>query len=441
MPVLNLLKHKKVSVWGLGYLGYTAMLKLQDNGFDVLAYDLNPRQLKLYEKNNYPAQEQALAWSRTGYVPKLDFEKIKVTRSPSDLFGKDVALHIIATPENHRMKGTESVASAFAAIFSRYLKKGRPVLILFTSAFIPGHIERYFITPLKDRGFCCPRDYGVAAAFRMDWSIERFVADKDIVPVAGCCERSVSLARSFLAYLKVPFVEFDTLREAEIYANSCNAMQAMAVDFARQLAVGYPNVNMKKVSDELFKNIRFDGCDLNMGTGGAQFAFAINQLVEGSGNPGSLTLLKEFQDINISSVLDYAEYIIRQSYKSVSIMGLTYKGNQKDLTLSPALTLANYLIKNGVRVSVHDPFLNKKEFARLLKGAQSVDFPAGVFSSEVLIIASDHSLYKYVSQERFDGLKKKTRLIIDNYGIWQGLSFPKSIRYHRVGDGTLNLLK
>jgi len=435
MALKDILKKKTVSVWGLGYLGYTTILKMQNNGFNILAYDPNVDQLNQFVSGKYPGKERLAAWSSLGYMPKLDYSKIKVVGSPSELF-KSSNLHMIAIPE-------KDVTTKLADIFARNLKKQKiTLLIIFEWAFIPGHIEKNFVTRLKDAKLTCSRDYYLGAIFRTDWSIEAFINQKDKMPIAGYCSQSSKVLRDFFSYIDIPTIELDSLKSAEVYVNSLNVVQAMVNDFVRQLAIGYPSVNIKKLSNLLFKNIALDDCALNIGTGGTRMTYAIDHLIQGSDNPEELTLLKEFQDINISSVLNCAEYIIRHSYNDVTILGVTYKGNQKDLTLSPAVTLANHLIKNSVKVLLNDPFCSQRELRRLAKGTRTAEFPKDVFSTEVLVLASDHNEYKYLSQGALDAIKnKKTKLIIDNYGIWSNLSFGKRIKYYQVGDGSLNLLK
>lgn len=434
MVIDNILKNKTVSIWGLGYLGYTMMLKLQNSGFNIVVYDLNPSQLKEFASGNYPDKERLASWSRLGYLPKLDLDKIKIAKDPKELF-RSSSLHIIAIPE-------KKMAQMVSAIFAQNLKGNRIIpLIIFETAFVPGYIERYFVQELRRHKIEASNDYLLAVLFRSDWVIESFIERKNKMFCAGFCSKSLQAVQELTQYMEIPLIILNSIKEAEVYINASNVIQAMVNDFMRQLAIGYPSMNMRELSIALFKNSSLDDCVLNIGTGGARMTFAIDYLIEGSENPEKLTLLREFQDINISSVLNYAEYIIRKGYKSVSILGITYRGNQKDLTLSPAVTLADYLIKNSLKVSLHDSFCSAKEISKLVKGAKVTQYPGEIFSTEVLVIASDHKQYKYMTQQGFEAIKKKTRLIIDNYGIWSHLSFGNRIKYHQIGDGRLDLSK
>jgi nucleotide sugar dehydrogenase len=435
----NILKNKNASVWGLGYLGYTTMLKLQDGGFNVVAHDLNSAQLELFSSGKYPTAQQRAVWSISGYLPKLDYARIKVAPNLRGMF-KDSYLHIIAIPENPKNMTADNVASRTAKIFARHLKTSKIApLVVFKSAFVPGHIERYFVGELKKSGIIVGRNYYLGVLFSTDWSVEAFICGREKMPIAGYSQECLSALKRLAETLRIKTLSLGSIKEAEIYINSTSVIQAMIDDFTRQLSFGYPNINTRKLSEALFKNISLDDCVLNIGTGGTKMTLAIDYLLEGSDNPENMTLLKDFQEINISSVLSYAEYIIRKKYKSVAILGVTYKGNQKDLTLSPSVTLADYLLKNSVQVILNDPFCSKQELKKYVPGAKEVDSLDKVFSTDVLVLASDHNQYKCLTQERLDSLRKNTKLIIDNCATWSHLSFGKKIKYHLVGDGTLNL--
>lgn len=435
----KLLKSKTASVWGLGYLGYTTILQLQGSGFAILAHDLDTAQAKQLTGGKYPTREQVNAWSKIEYNPPLRMERITLTKNPKDMFANS-ALHFIAIPERYKNASGHTVTEDLAEIFSRNLKKQKsPPLILFESAFIPGHIERYFVRCLKERKIICGRHYYLGTLFRADWNVESFITRRNKIVVSGYCQESLERIRKLLSYLGIEAIELSGIKEAEIYINALNTIQSMVNDFMRQLAMGYPLVNMSRISELLFKNISLEDCILNMGTGGTKITFAIEHLLKGSDKPEYMTLLNELREINISSVLSYAEYLIRHAYKSVAIIGITYSGNQKDLTLSPAITLADYLVRNSTRVLIHDPFYSRAEIKKLIKDSVVVDFPREVFSAEAIVVAADHNLYKYLSQEQLDNISGKTKLIIDNYGIWSHLNFGDKTKYHKVGDGKLNI--
>lgn len=437
--VQKMLEKKIVSVWGVGYLGYTTILKLQNSGFRVTCFGINSAQLEKFRNHCACTREQEVCWSNRGYVPRIDASKVTVSMNPHNLF-EQASIHFIAIPEPSKDMQETSVAKLAGYFIKNIGKCKTPPLLIFESVFVPGHIEKHFIIPLRKKGFICGKHYFLGAWFRTDWAIESFIDNKEAMPAAGYCSKSSQVLDKVLGYLNIPVFKFSDITDGEIYVNAVNTLQAMVNDFVRQLSLGYPSADMQRIAQAIFMNTNFNECQLNIGTGGTKMTLAIDNLIEGSGNPESLTLLKEFQNLNISSVLAYGEYIMRHGYKSVTILGLTDRGNQKDVMLSPSMTLSDYLIKNSVRVFLHDPLFTKTELQKMVRGSRIVSFPEGAFQNDVLIVASNHDEYKYLSQEKLDAFAIKTKLIIDTDGIWSKLDFGKNTQYVQIGDGTLNLL-
>ncbi len=441
MPLNSLGKFTTVTVWGLGYLGYTSILKLQANGFSVMASDFDKEHLEQFKKGVYPTQSQIASWSRTNYIPKINWASITVTTDYASLF-RSSQVHIIAMPESHPVTATQCITSQLAETFSQQVKKSKNApLIIFLSAYVPGHIEHHFVLPLKAKKLLCGRHYFLGGLFRTDWNVERFINQTRPMPIGGYCPKSLTVLHDFISTLKIPVLILPSLKEAEIYTNTLNALQAIGEDVIRQLAFAYPSQDIRTVSELLFKHISFEDCSLGLGTGGKRMTFAIDYLLKGSAHPKSLALLGEIQNMSISSVLTYAEYLIRHKVGSVTILGLSSIGSQKDITLSPTITLADYLIKNKINVSANDPLYKPEEIRKLLKGVHYVDFPRQSLSGDAVIVASDHALYRSLRQEMISRLFKSVRLVIDTQGIWRQLQFGKKISYHCPGDGTLNLFK
>jgi UDP-N-acetyl-D-mannosaminuronate dehydrogenase len=91
---------------------------------------------------------------------------------------------------------------------------------------------------------------------------------------------------------------------------------------------------------------------------------------------------------------------------------------------------------------MHDPLCSGSEIKRLVKGVKILPhFSDKPLSVGAIILASDHSLYKYLKPSSVQLLCKKARLIIDNHGIWSRIMFSTKARYHQVGDGSLFLSK
>ncbi|NOX16287.1 MAG: hypothetical protein GXP61_09770, partial [Epsilonproteobacteria bacterium] len=158
-----LLKSKKISIWGIGYLGYTTVLRLQKNGFYAMVYDFNESRLDDLVKNDYPNKEQLNGWSKNGKVPILNFDKLEIVKDNSRLF--DNHIHIISFPNHDNFNYL-----ALAKLFIRNRDKLENSLIIFQSAGIPKTIERDFCKIFKEYNL----NIEVSTVFRSDWIVEDF---------------------------------------------------------------------------------------------------------------------------------------------------------------------------------------------------------------------------------------------------------------------------
>lgn len=104
--------------------------------------------------------------------------------------------------------------------------------------------------------------------------------------------------------------------------------------------------------------------------------------------------------------------------KKIAILGLSFKANSDDLRNSPSVKLVKILESIGAVVKVHDPFV---------KGTYSLS--DALQSSEIVVIATNHSKFKEISQELNNcGCK----IIYDVWGIYNENEFDRP-KYYRFG--------
>ena len=137
-----ILKTKKISIWGAGYLGYTTTLRLQDSGFTSTIYDFNGNRLDGLINGSYPNKEQLNSWSKNGKIPSLDFKKIDIAKDIDLLFQNKI--HIISFPNTKNYNYKE-----IATTFIQNKEQLKDSLVIFQSAGIPKAIEKEFCAKLR----------------------------------------------------------------------------------------------------------------------------------------------------------------------------------------------------------------------------------------------------------------------------------------------------
>jgi len=126
--------------------------------------------------------------------------------------------------------------------------------------------------------------------------------------------------------------------------------------------------------------------------------------------------------------------------KSIALMGTAYRFNSEDTRNSPTLYLAVELLKKGVRVKLHDPYV-KSDDQNLIKSDLQKYFPQDIISAvrgaEVLVFCAAHQIYK---DDFEDIIKASTHLegIFDGCNLFQHSYFArKSLSYQGIGKGKM----
>ncbi len=319
------------------------------------------------------------------------------------------------------------------------LTKSNNPLVIFQSASVPGSIDNNFLKALgKEK-----ENFLVGTAFRSDWSIEDFINSKETTYCASNTRLGLDALRFFLRLNTIVAHPLCTIKEAELLENAKNALQYTATSFINQLALAYPDTNVAQIAQEIMPAKFFQDCKPGLGAGGFRMAGAVDNVIKGTKYNHVLSILNESQFVNISTMLCYAEYIKRQKYSSIAILGISYSGTQKELGLSPSIIIAETLTKAGVNIMMHDPQYSGEEINKIIKKVGYFKYEDMNFSDiDVILLASSHHKYKQITQAIIDEkINGKVKLIIDSSNSWSCYEFHNGTAYHRTGDGTMDILK
>lgn len=426
----NVLKTKEISVWGIGYLGYTEILKLQSKGFRVNVFDITKSGFE--GKTSYPDKLMAYRWSESGNVPPLDYSNMRLVAA-DEMFTSPI--HIFAFPVAYK-GGEKHFLDKAAQLFIEHKDRLEDALVIFQSAGPPGTIEQYFIEPLRKGNVrCC-----VATAFRSDWSIEEFSRQHKKRVLSGSDAKAIKKAEFFYGLLDVKYKILSHIKEAEIYENARNGLQYATTVFINQLAMAYHGTNIRAMTEYLLDDIELNESHLCIGAGGYKMPYFIQGILDGSRNPSALSLIQEVHKINLSMIITYAEAVKKRGIKSAAILGLSVKGNQKNIDFSPSIILAEHLSASDIEVYIDDPFYDDKELAGILPLCKKIDIFKKKAEVDALFVMNDHDKFKYITQNDIERLGlADIPIIIDNVPLFKDFRFGRSSIYHAIGDGNLGL--
>jgi len=431
----RLISTRKISVWGIGYLGYTWILRLQSKGFLADVYDFSSQRLEALMSGEYPTKKQKETWSSKGKMPSLELSKIKVANELKEMFRNN--LHIICFPGKAETRNGNRLVDV-AEIFKSYQDELKDGLVLFQSGETPGDIQRHLIEPLKAIGVDC----SFATAFRTDWSIEEFFYGNKRQIISGFDTQALGKIKDVFELFDIKHATLSTIKEAEIFESARKSLQYIVLSFVNQIMLAYPDTNIRQMAEFIKDEIQFDDTSPSIGPIGYKSASAIGHLIDGSRYPDRLTMLSDTEAAGLSAIINYTEIIRRHSDHSVTILGISEKRDQRDIRLSVSLIMAERLLAGGLLIKLHDPYYTKDEIAELLPGAEIIKDLTHPLNSECIVMMTPHRAYRYLNQAELDRLGvTSAKLVVDNAGLWNDFLFSKDTFYHVPGDGKLGRLE
>lgn len=428
----TILENKKVSVWGIGYLGYTTILRLQSKGFFANIYDFQSKRLEDLKDEVYPYKLQKESWSKNGEIPLIDISKVNIDENLNFMF--DSPVHIISFPIFSDEK--DNLLSKLLEIFLNNKEALKGSLILFQSVSTPTTIQKYFIDEIKKYNL----NIYISSAFRSDWVIEDFFSNKTTRVIAGYDEESLEKTKILFELFNLKYETLSSIEEAEVYENAKNSLQSTISAFFNQLSFAYPSINIKEMSSILLNNIDLKEIDIGIDAINYKVANSIEHILRGVKNSNMPSIIQETESSNISSILYYADLLKRQNIKSVTILGVSTKGSLRDIRLSSSIILAEYLQKHSIEVYVNDPNFTEDELNSILPFAKYIKIKD--INSEAIIVMNETKEYKFLNQKELDEIGiTKAKVVIDNIGLFKNFLFSKNSLYHIVGDGNLERLE
>ena len=354
---------KRISIFGLGYVGAVSLACLARDGHQVVGVDIDATKLELIRARKSPILEEGIQELMRDVV---DSGRVTVTADAAQaIHDTDVSFVCVGTPSAANGSQDLSAILRLAEQIGAALrtKRGFHTLVV-RSTVQPGTLEEK-IEPILEResGKRSGVDFGLA--FQPEFLREgSSIRDYDHPPytiVGANCEAAVEAVREIFQHLDARFL-VTTVRVAETLKMSCNAFHAPKITFANEIgrvAQGL-GVDAHEVMRLVCADTRLNISPAYMKPG---FAFGGSCLPK---DLRALTQIARQHDLEIpmlASVLvsnqvhiDHAvSKILKLGRPRVGMLGLSFKTGTDDLRESPLVMVAKRLIGEGCELRIFDP--------------------------------------------------------------------------------------
>jgi nucleotide sugar dehydrogenase len=393
---------ERVVVVGQGYVGLPLAMAAVDAGFQVLGLESDTVRverlktgLSYVEDITHEVLKHALASGR--YTP---------TARAAEATGFDVAVITVPTPLKDGVPDLSYIEAACHEL-APHLTRGATVVL--ESTTYPGTTQELVVPILEEHsGLRAGRDFQVGySPERIDPGNRTYTFVNTPKVVSGIDPASLRAVRGFYQRLVEQVVPVSTPKEAELTKLLENTFRHVNVALVNELAVFAHELGVDvweavdAASTKPFGYMRFVP---GPGVGGhclpvdpSYLSWDVRRRLG-----HSFRFVELANDVN-DHMPDYVVDRIRAglndrglalSRSRVLLLGLSYKRNSGDIRESPAVRVAQLLVRQGADVRASDPHIEVHRFDN--PGVRLVDLtPEEVAAADAVVILTDHDLFDY----------------------------------------------
>ena len=423
-----LLNYQKICVLGMGYIGLPTACTFATHGIQVIGVDVNEEIVHGLQNGHIHIYEPGL---RSLVKSAIDSGNLSISDKPQPA---DAFIIAVPTPiTEEKDADLEAVKSAANSIIP-HLREGNLVILESTSP--PRTTSDIVASILEKSGLTAGKD------FKLAYSPERVLPGKileEIVQntrvIGGIDEASAAAGKELYSV----FVKGDILLTNSTAAEMVKLMEntyrdiniAIANQFTRladffgvdvweaiQIANRHPRVNI-----------------LNPGPGVGGHCISVDPwfLVEAAPDIASLVhVAREMNDSQPHYVVDTIKNKLGGLEKrKVTVLGLSYKANIDDLRESPAIEIAELLLKENAAVTVFEPY-KPDGFHGNAKTATSIE--EALQDCEIVLLLVAHQQFKDLVPADVAKLTE-AHIAIDMCGGWQREAWEKAgFTFYKLGQ-------
>lgn len=443
---------KKVSFFGLGYVGLVSSVCFAHKGFEVVGYDVDSNKINDLRNGNIPIYEPKLE----KMLRKVDYAKLKFTHSPEKAVLKtDVTFITVGTPSKLSGSADLSYIKDVAKKLGDVLKLKKSYhLVVVRSTVTPRTTENIVGEIISRRSEKkLGKEWGLCYSpeFLREGTAIRDMLSPDRLIIGESDKKAGSILTNVYKYFygrRCPPILRTNLINAELIKYSSNAFLAMKISFINEIANICERLNgadVKIVANgmKLDKRIGKYFLDAGLGYGGSCLPKDIKAFISFSKslgyNPKLLKATDEINELQPYKAVKVAKLLLRDlKGKVISVLGLSFKPNTDDVRNAVSVKIIDKLLEEQSKLKVYDPVAIPKVkniFGdKIAYTSSSIDCIKG---SDCAIIVTEWPEFKKLKPN--DYLRyMNTPIIIDGRRIYNPSEFIKcGVKLLAIGLGPI----
>ncbi|SCY57704.1 nucleotide sugar dehydrogenase [Alkaliphilus peptidifermentans] len=394
-------KNAHICIIGLGYVGLPLAIELGKSGFSITGVDHNASRVEAVNKG----ENYILDTNISELKELVNSKKLRAIKDFSMV--KNIDIYVICVPTGltkNLVPDLQHVISV-AKDISNNLKKGQ--LICIESTIFPGTTEEIVLPILESTGLKAEKDfYLIHSPERIDPGNQKYSTKNISKIVGGVGPDSLELGEIFYSHIIEKVIPVSSVRVAELAKVHENTFRAINIALVNELAMlcDKMDISVWEVLDAAFtKPFGIMAFYPGPGVGGHCIpidphylewkAREYNFITKFIGAAGEINRkMPEFVREKVMRTLN--KIGIAPSNSKILILGMAYKKDTRDYRESPVISLTEMLLKDGIDVSYHDPYVSQIDIASIqLKSVELNE--KNIENANIVIIATDHSEIDY----------------------------------------------
>ena len=359
----------RIAIFGLGYVGTVTAAGLASQGHQVCGVDVDAVKVDLIRSGQSPVVEPGIDELTAAAVERGD---LSATTDPVVALDRaDVSLLCVGTPSKQQGGTDLSYLRRALEDIRQGLEVATPPAsgfhaVVVRSTVPPGTGDDVVSTTFTDMAPAPGWAVGTAMCpeFLREGSGVADFFNPPFVVLGTADQRVTDLLSEMFSFLNREIRLVD-VRSAEALKYACNAFHATKVSFANEMArifrmYGVDSREVMQVfTDDRVLNISPAYLMPGFAFGGSCLPKDLRALLDMARvNAVDVPLLAGTLQTNELMIADAVDRLIASPFRTVAMLGLSFKMNTDDLRESPNVELAERLIGKGFEVRIYDPIIN-----------------------------------------------------------------------------------
>jgi UDP-N-acetyl-D-mannosaminuronic acid dehydrogenase len=412
----------KICTVGLGYIGLPTSIMFAKSGVEVVGVDVKPEVIQSLNNGKIHIEEPGLQEALEEVLAKGTF------RGSLNVEQADTFIVAVPTPNNndeHKSCDLTYVLSSVKNILP-HLEKGNVIIV--ESTIAPRTMDDFVKPLIEGAGFEIGKDiFLVHCPERVlpGQIMHEMIYNNRIVGgiTPACAEAGAKVYETFVQgeILKT------NAKAAEMSKLMENTFRDVNIALANELTkvCNELDIDVLEVIEMANKHPRVNLHTPGPGVGG--HCLAVDPYFIVAKAPETAKMINMSRAINVSMpyyVIDQINEIMEKTNgKTITLFGLTYKGNVDDIRESPAMEIMEVLKEQKkYEIRSYDPHV-KKDFVY-------EDLDEAINKSDLIVILTDHNEFKDLDWEKLNLMNQKQ--IFDTKNVVK--NSPEDVKYINFGN-------